>query len=413
MKKITLLWMGMLILTAGCSEKAEVVRYDHIDAHWQAERISSGSRETDVDAEGILKQCEASKLLSTIEGDHFTVLGMAYATRMPFIDNDAEVYAFNEVSYVEGDAVYAFCKSDQLEGYRAVALDTRPSYLKDKTGVEFPLLPTIELASQEVRDALHKPDAIYNDGQEVRPFLDTLYTISPGFNGGIEFGIGDGGVFFPYFDFGPYLAKFDSYVAIGYDISTNMPYLLLSQDGINYGMYALSDSDLVNGVDSLSVRSLSKGGKMDSMSPLSLYELTYETEGQTKTTTVSIRFKKSPLITETADTDAVSIGYVHKYMYEPGVSFNYPDAVSIRGQGYERLTEALETGTPSTKSGEAGEYMYLTLLKGNRGQQFELSYHKRSQKVDVFVKDMDTDEQFKLSSEGAKIFHELFPGAVE
>ncbi|MGY0203356.1 hypothetical protein ACW7EJ_07130, partial [Acinetobacter soli] len=63
--------------------------------------------------------------------------------------------------------------------------------------------------------------------------------------------------------------------------------------------------------------------------------------------------------------------------------------------------------------GESGAYNYLTLFQGNRGQQFELSYHKRSSKVDVYIEEIDTERQFKLTSEGAETFQDVFPQAFE
>lgn len=85
----------------------------------------------------------------------------------------------------------------------------------------------------------------------------------------------------------------------------------------------------------------------------------------------------------------------------------------MSGEAYDRLVEAIETARPSTKSGETEDYKYLTLLRGNLGQQFEVSYQQRSKKVDVYVKDVKTGEVFKLSSVGAETFQELYPQAFE
>ncbi|TCI24401.1 hypothetical protein EVJ30_12165 [Exiguobacterium sp. SH5S13] len=416
MKKFGLgIGLSLFVLAAGCARDQEVVRYDVVEAHWTAEHITHDLEVQAIKAKDMLTYCEQGELLNDIEEDHLSLLGVTFASRMPFTEPDTETYAFNEASFVEGDAVYALCKSDHVEGYRAVKLEERPEFLKDETAREISLLPSVVSGTEEIRERLSREEAIHSYRQDltIRPFMNSLYTISPGFNGSIEFGIGDDGVFTPYLDFAPYVVREDTHVALGYGTKTKTPYMLMSSDGIHYGQHSLNDGELLVGVDNLNVRTLLEGGTLEPLEPFPLYELTYESNGQKMTKTISIRFKPNPFITEPTDTDAVSIGYVHKYPYHPSVPFYYPDAVSIEGQGYERLTEALETGTPSTKSGEAGEYMYLTLLKGNRGQQFELSYHKRSQKVDVFVKDMNTDEQFKLSSEGAKIFHELFPSAVE
>lgn len=413
MKKFGLgIVLFLLILATGCGRDQEIVRYDVVDPHWKAEHITPDLEVRAINAKDVLNYCEQGELLNDIKEDHLSLLGVTFASRMPFTEPDTETYAFNEVTFVEGDAVYAMCKSDHLEEYRAVKLEARPAFLKDEIAREIPLLPSVVSGTEEIQERLSREEAIHPYGQQdltIRPFMNSLYTISTGFNGSIEFGIGDDGVFTPYFNFAPYVVMEDIHVALGYGTKTKTPYMLMSSDGIHYGQYPLQDGELLDEANNIHVRTLLEGDTLKPLEPFPLYELTYESNGQKMTKTISIRFKPNPFIMEPTDTDAVSIGYVHKYPYHPGVPFYYPDAVSIEGQGYERLVEALETGTPSTKAGSQREYSYLTLLNGNLGQQFELSYHKRSKKVDVFVKDMKTGDQFKLSSEGAETFHQLFP----
>lgn len=407
--------LSLFILATGCGRDQEIVRYDIVEPHWKAEHITPELEVRAIKAKDVLNYCEQGELLNDIEEDHLSLLGVTFASRMPFTEPDTETYAFNELTFVEGDAVYVLCKSEHLEEYRAVKLEARPEFLRDETAREIPLLPSVVSGTEDIQEKLSSEDAIHPYGQDltIRPFLDSLYTISSGFNGSIEFGIEDDGVFTPYLNFAPYVVREDTHVALGYGTKTKTPYMLMSSDGIYYGQYSLNDDEVWDGVDNLNVRTLLEGDTLKPLEPFPLYELTYESNGQKMTKTISIRFKPNPFITEPTDTDAISIGYVHKSPYHHGVPLYYPDAVSIEGPSYEQLTEALETGTPSTKNGEAGEYMYLTLLKGNRGQEFELSYHKRSKKIDVFVKDVKTGDVFKLSSIGAETFQELFPQAFE
>lgn len=407
--------LSLIILATGCGRDQEIVRYDIVEPHWKAEHITPELEVRAIKAKDVLNYCEQGELLNDIEEDHLSLLGVTFASRMPFTEPDTETYSFNELTFVEGDAVYVICKSEPLEEYRAVKLEARPEFLKDETARQIPLLPSVVSGTEAIQEKLSSEDAIRPYGQDltIRPFLDSLYTISSGFNGSIEFGIEDDGVFTSYLNFAPYVVRDDTHVALGYGMKTKKPYMLMSSDGIHYGQYSLNDDEVRDGVDNLNVRTLLEGDTLKPLEPFPLYELTYESNGQKMTKTISIRFKPNPFIMKPTDTDAISIGYVHKYPYHPGVSFNHPDAVSIEGQGYEQLIEALETGTSSTKNGEAGEYRYLTLMKGNRGQKFELSYHKRSKKIDVFVKDMETGNVFKLSSVGAETFQELFPQAFE
>ncbi|ERG66847.1 hypothetical protein M467_06085 [Exiguobacterium chiriqhucha RW-2] len=418
MKKRALMSLSLLWLTAGCSEDVDVVRYGHIEEHWQAERVTLNSQEPVVDAETILNQCEDKERLTELDGETFSILGMAYATRAPLMNDDYYGYSFNEVTYVEGDTIYALCKSDRMdgmEGYRAVELAERPAYLKDEVGTEISFLPTVHIATANERAALHKPDAFYDNGQDMEPYPVTLMRISPGFSGTVEIGIEEGGYFNPFFHFLPNLRPSDVFIALGRDKATNMPHLLQSYGGdkARYSSSILQDADLLNGADSLTFRRIHNGGTMEPMTPYPLYDLTIDVDGQNVTKTVSMRYRTSPLLTDPADLDEIAVAYLHQYPYHREVPLPYPDAVNVSGKAYDRLVEALETARPSTKSGDTNDYKYLTLLHGNLGQQFDVSYQQRSKKVDVFVKDVKSGEVFKLSSAGAETFQELFPQAFE
>lgn len=418
MKKRALMALSLLWLTAGCSEDVDVVRYGHIEEHWQAERVTMNSQEPVVDAETILNQCEDKEGLAELDGETFSVLGMAYATRAPFMNDDYEGYAFDEVTYVEGDAVYALCRSERMDGqqgYRAVELEARPSFLKDEVSTEISFLPTVHVATENERASLHKPDAFYENGQDIEPYPVTLMRISPGFSGTVEIGIGEGGYFNPSFHFLPNLRPSDVFIALGRHTETNMPLLLLSYGGdkARYSSSILQDADLLNGADSLTFRRIHNGGTMEPMTPYPLYDLTINLDGQMVTKTLSMRYRPNPPLTEIVNSDEVALAYLHKYPYHREVPLPYPDAVNVSGEAYDRLVEAIETARPSTKSGETEDYKYLTLLHGNLGQQFDVSYQQRSKKVDVFVKDVKSGEVFKLSSVGAETFQELFPQAFE
>ncbi|KAB2861360.1 MAG: hypothetical protein F9K39_13460, partial [Exiguobacterium chiriqhucha] len=326
MKKRALMSLSLLWLTAGCSEDVDVVRYGHIEEHWQAERVTLNSQEPVVDAETILNQCEDKERLTELDGETFSILGMAYATRAPFITEDYDGYSFSQVTYVEGDAVYALCRLEQMDGYRAVELEARPSFLKDEVGTEASFLPTVHVATENERAALHKPDAFYENGQDIEPYPATLMRISPGFSGTVEIGIGEGGYFDPYFDFSPNLTQFDLFIALGRDKATNMPYLLMSYggDGARYSSSILQDTDLLNGADSLTFRRIHNGGTMEPMKPYPLYDLTIDVDGQNVTKTVSMRYRTSPLLTDPADLDEIAVAYLHQYPYHREVPLPYP-----------------------------------------------------------------------------------------
>ncbi|WP_058763713.1 hypothetical protein [Exiguobacterium chiriqhucha] len=416
MKKRMLVAMSLLLITAGCTKDVDVVRYGHIEEHWQAERVTMNSQEPVVDAETILNQCEDEVRLTELAGETFSVLGMAYATRAPFTTDDYDGYSFNEVTYVEGDAVYALCRSDRMDGiYRAVEIEARPAYLKDEVGTEISSLPTIHVATENERAALHKPDAFYENRQDVEPYPVTLMRISPGFNGTVEIGIGEEDYFNPAFHFLPNLRPSDVFIALGRHTETNMPLLLTSYGGdwARYSSSVLEDADLLNGADSLTFRRVFEGGTMNPMTLYPLYDLTIDMDGQKVTKTLSMRYRPSHLYTDTVEPKEKTVAYLHKYPYHQEVPLPYPDAMNVSGKAYDRLVEAIETARPSTKSGEMNDYKYLTLLRGNLGQQFEVSYQQRSKKVDVYVKDVKTGKVFKMSSTGAETFQELFPQAFE
>ena len=416
MKKRTLMTLSLLWLTAGCSEDIDVVRYGHIEEHWQAERVTMNSQEPVVDAEAILNQCEDGEPLSELNGETFSVLGMAYATRAPLMNDDYYGYSFNEVTYVEGDTIYALCKSDRMDGqpgYRAVELEERPAYLKDEVGTEISSLPTVHVATENERATLDESQASYESGQDIESYPRSVMKITPGFSGVVEIGVGEGGFFNPYFDFSPNLRQFNVFIGLGRAVETNTPLLLMSHDGTRYSASVLEDADLLNGADSLTFRRVFEGGTMNPLEQIPLYDITVDVNGQMVTKTLSMRYRPSPLLTNVSDSDEIAVAYLHKYPYHREVPLPYPDAVNVSGDAYDRLVKAIETARPSTKSGEMKDYKYLTLLRGNLGQQFEVSYQQRSKKVDVYVKDVKSGEVFKLSSAGAETFQELFPQAFK
>ncbi|MGH1444332.1 MAG: hypothetical protein ACRAUN_12650, partial [Exiguobacterium profundum] len=59
------------------------------------------------------------------------------------------------------------------------------------------------------------------------------------------------------------------------------------------------------------------------------------------------------------------------------------------------------------------DYPLLTIIDGWKGQEFQLSFKKRSKKVDVYVTDETRDQTFKLSSAGAETFFSYFPDLDE
>lgn len=418
MKIRTLAALSLILITTGCSEGVDVVRYGHIEEHWQAERVTLNGQEPVMDAEAILNQCEDKERLAKLDEETFSILGMAYATRSPLITDDYDGFSFTEVTYVEGNAVYALCRSDRMDGmqgYRAVELAERPVYLQDESGTEISFLPTVHVATEAERASLNKPDDFYEDGQEIEPYPVTLLRISPGLSGTVEIGIGEGGFFSPYFDFSPGLRPFDLFIALGRNTETNLPLLLTSYggDSARYSSSVLQDTDLLNGADSLTFRRVFEGGTMEPMTSYPLYDLSIVMDGQSVTKTVSMRYRPSSFLTDASDLDEIAIAYLHKYPYHREVPLSYPDALNVSGKAYDQLVEAIETASPSTKSGETKVYKHLTLLRGTLGQQFEVSYQQRSKKVDVYVKDVKTGEVFKLSSVGAETFQQLFPQAFE
>ena len=75
----------------------------------------------------------------------------------------------------------------------------------------------------------------------------------------------------------------------------------------------------------------------------------------------------------------------------------------------KELFDIVNEADPVDRRGEDSEYRYLTLTDGWKGQVFEISYQKRSKKVDIYLTDPLRDQTFKLSSEGAESFLDIFP----
>ncbi|WP_370149153.1 hypothetical protein [Exiguobacterium profundum] len=83
------------------------------------------------------------------------------------------------------------------------------------------------------------------------------------------------------------------------------------------------------------------------------------------------------------------------------------------GYYFHDLIDAIDEAEAVKREGEIEEYSLLTIIDGWVGQEFQLSFQRRSNKVDVYLTDPKRKQTFKLSSTGAETFFSYFPDLKE
>jgi hypothetical protein len=105
--------------------------------------------------------------------------------------------------------------------------------------------------------------------------------------------------------------------------------------------------------------------------------------------------------------------FLHKSPLDEATTLDYPDTLRAAGIDMSDLMNAFKEAEPVNRAGEVGDYPLLTIIDGWKGQEFQLSFQKRSKKVDVYVTDETRNQTFKLSSAGAETFFSYFPDLDE
>lgn len=425
MKKL----VGLLVLSTGLlvgcrEEKPDVVNLSYVNAHWTVSKYSLEQPE-EIEAVGETLQACTGKLTTELKGD-LTVYDTVIANRHPMTDTGEE-YAYKAVTYIKGDEHYVLCRDVLSERFQAEVIDAFPHFVNTEKGNHIQRIPFIEPAGESAEATFLDADELMDPSNAVEPFLDTLVTFTPAVHGEMELTIGDRPVQFPLVMFDPTMAHMDEIkFAIGYHPEEQKPYVLMKLADMFFSVSPIDEIvDPLNGerlYEELTVKRLPLQSELLPDKSYPLYEFNYTREGKPVTEMVTITYRAKELLT-TSEQKALKdnpdeqymptvsgpLIYLHEKPFNNESILTYPTVLRASGNEMDDLIQAIDGAEPTNRSGDAGEYPYLTIVDGLKGQEFEVTYKQRSKKLDVYVTDRVTEETYKLTSEGAETFLSYFP----
>lgn len=425
MKKL----VGMLMLStgllAGCGEeKQDVVNLSYIDTHWT---VSTYAHEQPKIIESVSETLQActGDLTTELEGD-LTVFDTVLANRHPMTDTGEE-YAFKSVTYIKGDHDYALCRDMVSNRFQVEVIKSFPNFVDLSAGSVINRRPHVRPADVAAEATLRDAEELNEPENAVVPFFDTLVSISPAFDGEIELTVGDRPNQFPLFTFDPTMAHMEeAKVGIGYHPGEKKPYILMMVAELYVSIspldLVLDPTEEVPQYHDLSVERHPLDAELVPDQPYPLYDFSYSRDGETVTETVTITYRASELLS-TAERKALEsnpedqfmpietkpLVYLHQQPFNTESTLSYPYLLRASGIEMDDLIQAIDDAEPTNRSGDAGEYPFLTIVEGLKGQEFDVTYKQRSKKLDIYVTDRSTDETYKLTSEGAETFLSYFP----
>ncbi|WP_215190061.1 hypothetical protein [Exiguobacterium sp. s6] len=425
MKKLAsalVLSMGLLASCGG--EKPDVVNLSYVDAHWTVNKYSLEQPEALESVDETLQACTGD-LTTELKGD-LTVYDTVIANRHQMTDTGDE-YAYKSVTYIKGDEHYALCRDMLSERFQAEVIESFPPFVDTQNGKRIQRNPFIEPADETTQAEFLDTDGLLEPNNAVEPFPDTIVTFIPAFHGEVELTIGDRPVAFPVLMFDPMMAHIDEVkIAIGYHPDEKKPYVLLMLADLYFTMSPLDEIiDPVKGEQSyeeLTVKRLPLRSELLPDKSYPLYEFNYTRDGKAVTEIATITYRASELLTiseqkalkDNPDEQympSVSgpLIYLHQQPFNHESTLTYPTILRAVGNEMDDLIQAIDSAEPTKRTGDQGNYPYLTIVDGLKGQEFEVTYKQRSKKLDIYVTDRSTKETYKLTSEGAETFLSYFP----
>lgn len=425
MKKL----VGLLVLStgllSGCGEdKEDVVNLSYVDAHWTVSKYANEELILLQSADETLQAC-TGELTTDLKGD-LTVLDTIVANRYPMTDTGEE-YSFKAVSYIKGDANYAICRDMASNRFSAALIESFPDDVDEATGKSIGRYPVVRPADDSAKTALRDAEELKESGNPIEPFLDTLVAFSPALYGEMELEVEGLPSPYPLFSFDPSMANMkDIKVAIGYDPITEKPHLLFMFADLYFSVTPLEAmiDPTMEGLtyEALTVKRLPLDTELVPDQTYPLYEFSYTRDGKVINETMTVTYRTSELLS-TADRKQLEtqpdedymplvvgpLVYLHQQPFNPESPLSYPVLLKAAGNEMNDLVQAIDAAEPTKRSGEEGDYKYLTIVDGHKGQEFEVTYKQRSKKMDIYVTDRSTDETYKLTSEGAETFLSYFP----
>ncbi|WP_251031980.1 hypothetical protein [Exiguobacterium sp. s163] len=423
----TLCTVGIL---SGCGgEEVKVVKLDHMPSQWDVRDMNSFTTGSETWASDLLLACTDDPVPQIPED--VTVYNSYVLNRKAMI-SDYDAHAYKLVTYVKGEQNYVICQDGFSPEMRVGLVEKFPSFVQASEGVNIPSNPTIANGTREQEESLKESD--YSDVFEdpVNLIDETMIQVTPSLNGSIHLTIGEDEGILPLSITEPYHAQMGSMtIALGYDEQSKEAYFFAKSEGglLSYDPIVLITKDDYSHpeqqpkqFEGLKVERVLQAKSLEPGVETPLYTFSFIEDGKRVTKDVRLTYTDREFATnESIEADkesnpAVPSGpfvFVHKTPLDEKATIDYPNVLRAAGIEMSDLMNAFEEAEPVDRAGEVGDYPLLTIIEGWKGQEFQLSFKKRSKKVDVYVTDETRNQTFKLSSAGAETFFSYFPDLDE
>ncbi|WP_214749032.1 hypothetical protein [Exiguobacterium sp. s189] len=419
----TLCTVGIL---SGCGgEEVNVVKLDHMPSQWDVRDMNSFTTGPETWASDLLLACTDDPIPQINED---VTVYHSYVLNRKAMISDYDAHAYKLVTYVKGEQNYVICQDGFSPKMRVGLVKKFPSFVQASEGVTIPSNPTIANGTPEQEESLKESD--YSDVFEdpVHLIDETMIQVTPSLNGSIHLTIGEDEGIFPLSIIEPYHAQMGSMtIALGYDEQSKEAYIFAKSEGglLSYDpVVMISENDYWQPKQFEGLK-VERGLQADSLEPgveTPVYTFSYMENGKRVTEDVRLTYTGREFATdESIEADiesnpAVPSGpfvFVHKTPLDEKATIGYPNVLRAAGIDMSDLMDGIDEAEPVKRKGEIEEYTMLTIIDGWVGQEFQLSFQRRSKKVDVYLTDPKRKQTFKLSSMGAETFFSYFPDLKE
>lgn len=421
----TLCTVGIL---SGCGgEEVKVVKLDHMPSQWDVRDMNSNSFTTGPKtwASDLLLACTDDPVPQIHED---VTVYHSYVLNRKAMISDYDAHAYKLVTYVKGEQNYVICQDGLSSEMRVGLVEKFPSFVQASKGVTIPSNPTITNGTREQEESVKDSD--YSDVLEdpVNLIDGTMIQVTPSLNGSIHLTIGEDEGIFPLSIIEPYHAQMGSMkIALGYDEQSKEAYFFAESEGglLSYDpVVMMSENDYwqPKQFEGLKVERVLQAESLEPGVDTPLYTFSFIEDGKRVTEDVRLTYTDREFATnESIEADkesnpAVPSGpfvFVHKTSLDEKATIDYPNVLRAAGIDMSDLMDAIDEAEPVKREGEIEEYSLLTIIDGWDGQEFQLSFQRRSKKVDVYLTDPKREQTFKLSSTGAETFFSYFPDLKE
>lgn len=419
----TLCTVGIL---SGCGgEEVNVVKLDHMPSQWDVRDMNSFTTGPETWASDLLLACTDDPVPQINED---VTVYHSYVLNRKAMISDYDAHAYKLVTYVKGEQNYVICQDGLSPKMRVGLVEKFPSFVQASEGVTIPSNPTIANGTPEQEESLKESD--YSDVFEdpVNLIDETMIQVTPSLNGSIHLTIGEDEGIFPLSIIEPYHAQMGSMtIALGYDEQSKEAYIFAKSEGglLSYDpVVMISENDYwqPKQFEGLKVERVLQADSLEPGVETPVYTFSYMENGKRVTEDVRLTYTGREFATdESIEADiesnpAVPSGpfvFVHKTPLDEKATIGYPNVLRAAGIDMSDLMDAIDEAEPVKRKGEIEEYTMLTFIDGWVGQEFQLSFQRRSKKVDVYLTDAKRKQTFKLTSEGAETFFSYFPDLKE